>query len=70
MPQMKSRLTDWLNIAITLIGIASLVFIAGRKDKQLEDLVTITSDMAKIQVTTLQDVAAIKERLNALERSR
>lgn len=70
MPQMKSRITDWLNIAITLIGIASLVFIAGRKDKQLEDLVTITSDMAKIQVTTLQDVAAIKERLNALERSR
>lgn len=70
MPQMKSRLTDWLNIAITLIGIASLVFIAGRKDKQLEDLVSITSDMAKVQIVTLQDIAAIKERLNAIERKR
>lgn len=70
MPSMKSRVTDWLNIAITLIGIASLVFIAGRKDKQLEDLVGITKDMANIQVSQLQDIAAIKERLNALERQK
>jgi hypothetical protein len=76
MPPIKQlKLSEWLNTAIMLIGISSLVFIAGRKDQQLEDLVKATSDLVKISakhdmdlMLISKDYAALKERLDALSR--
>jgi hypothetical protein len=76
MPPIKQlKLSEWLNTAIMLIGITSLVFIAGRKDQQLEDLVRATSDLVKIStkhdmdlMVISKDYASLKERLDALSR--
>lgn len=76
MPPIKQiKLSDWLNTAVMLIGISSLIFIAGRKDQQLQDLVEATTALVKISakhdmdlVVIAKDYAALKERLDALNR--
>lgn len=76
MPPVKQlKLSEWLNTAIMLIGIASLIFIAGRKDQQLEDLVEATTSLVKISakhdmdlMVISKDYAALKERLDAINR--
>lgn len=76
MPPVKQlKLSEWLNTAIMLIGICSLIFIAGRKDQQLQDLVEATSQLVKISakhdmdlMVVTKDYAALKERLDAVNR--
>ena len=77
MPPVKQlKLSEWLNTAIMLIGICSLIFIAGHKDQQLQDLVEATTQLVKISAkhdmdlaVMAKDYAAIKERLDAAKRN-
>lgn len=71
------KLSEWLNTAIMLIGIASLVFIAGRKDQQLEDLVKATATLVEISgkhdkdiLLLNKDYTALKEQIDAINRKR
>lgn len=78
MPPIKQlKLSEWLNTAIMLIGIGSLVFIAGRKDQQLEDLVKATATLVEISskhdmdiLTLNKDYMHLKEQIDAIKRGK
>lgn len=71
------KLSEWLNSAVMIVGIASLVFIAGRKDQQLEDLVKATATLVEISSKHDMNLAALnkdytqlKEQIDGIKRNK
>lgn len=68
-----SSLTEWLNTIMLFIGIASMIFIAGRKDEQLTALAKVSTqlvDVSSQQGKSLAEIQIqyvnIKEKVDAL----
>lgn len=73
----QPKLMEWLNIVTMISGIAAIIFVAGRKDAQLDELKKIASDMSRVSIEHGNDIVALKaeymslkERLDAFDKRR
>lgn len=75
MPNVPPKVKDWVNLVATLIAIAALVFAAGRKDAQLDEVKNIVTSLVQTTLKNGEDTAGLKteyrvlkERIDGLER--